>query len=52
MRLYGQGDNGVVVDALHDLPVATPHSGCPASGPQFVLWHGRQVFKRPGAQAA
>ncbi|MET4924821.1 HNH endonuclease [Streptomyces sp. PSRA5] len=42
---------GRVVDALHGESVATPRPGQPAVDPKFVLWHGQQVFKRPGAQA-
>ncbi|MEU3706366.1 phosphorothioated DNA-binding restriction endonuclease [Streptomyces anulatus] len=47
-----RGQAGRAVDALHGQPVATPRPGQPAVDPEFVLWHGRQVFKRPGAQAA
>ncbi|MYW69285.1 restriction endonuclease [Streptomyces sp. SID8379] len=43
---------GQAVDALHGLPLATPRPGRPAIDVRFVLWHGQQVFKRPGAQAA
>ncbi|MET8011183.1 phosphorothioated DNA-binding restriction endonuclease [Streptomyces sp. NPDC005271] len=40
---------GKAVYALHGEPVATPRPGQPVVDAAFVLWHGRQVFKRPGA---
>jgi putative restriction endonuclease len=40
------------VDELHGRPVAAPRQGRPRVDPEYVLWHGLQVFKRPGAQAA
>jgi hypothetical protein len=40
---------GKAVYALHGEPVATSRPGQPAVDAAFVLWHGRQVFKRPGA---
>ncbi|MET7764813.1 phosphorothioated DNA-binding restriction endonuclease [Streptomyces sp. NPDC005393] len=43
---------GKAVYALHGEPVATPRPGRPAIDAAFVLWHGRQVFKRPGAVTA
>lgn len=43
---------GQAVDALHGQPVATPRPGRPTIDPRYVLWHGKQVFKRPGAHAA
>ncbi|MYY81475.1 restriction endonuclease [Streptomyces sp. SID335] len=43
---------GQTIDALHNRPLATPRPGRPAVDVQFVLWHGQQVFKRPGALAA
>jgi putative restriction endonuclease len=43
---------GQTVDALHGQPLAAPRPGRPAVDPDFVVWHGLQVFKRPGAQAA
>ncbi|WP_338698860.1 HNH endonuclease [Streptomyces sp. Q6] len=43
---------GQAIDALHDQPLAKPRPGQPALDVRFVVWHGRQVFKRPGAQAA
>nr|WP_222946929.1 hypothetical protein [Streptomyces sp. TRM49041] len=42
---------GQAVDALHGRQVAPPRPGRPTIDPEFVLWHGRQVFKRPGTQA-
>ncbi|MER7762658.1 phosphorothioated DNA-binding restriction endonuclease [Streptomyces sp. NPDC097619] len=52
-ELYvARGPVGRAVDDLHGRPVATPRPGRPTISQQFVLWHGRQVFKRPGAQAA
>ncbi|MFD9905752.1 phosphorothioated DNA-binding restriction endonuclease [Streptomyces sp. NPDC059063] len=47
-----RGRAGQAVDALHGQPVTAPRPGRPAVDPQFVLWHGLQVFKRPGAQTA
>lgn len=41
---------GRAVDDLHGQPVATGRPGRPAVEPEFVVWHGKQVFKRPGAQ--
>ncbi|WP_405848547.1 HNH endonuclease [Streptomyces niveus] len=41
---------GQVIDDLHGESVATPRPGQPPVRPEFVLWHGQQVFKRPGAQ--
>ncbi|MEV8532109.1 phosphorothioated DNA-binding restriction endonuclease [Streptomyces sp. NPDC051211] len=50
-RLYvARSRSGQAVDALHGRPVAAPRPGRPAVDVRFVLWHGRQVFKRPGAQ--
>ncbi|MDH2389371.1 HNH endonuclease [Streptomyces sp. HNM0663] len=43
---------GQAVDTLHGQQVATPRPGRPTIDPKFVLWHGQQVFKRPGTQAA
>jgi putative restriction endonuclease len=43
---------GQTVDALHGQPLVAPRPGRPAVDPDFVVWHGLQVFKRPGAQAA
>ncbi|WP_374196698.1 phosphorothioated DNA-binding restriction endonuclease [Streptomyces sp. ISL-96] len=43
---------GQTIDALHRQPLSTPQPGRPAVDPDFVVWHGSQVFKRPGAQAA
>ncbi|MFI1357442.1 phosphorothioated DNA-binding restriction endonuclease [Streptomyces sp. NPDC020898] len=43
---------GQAIDALHGLPVAIPRPGRPRIDGKFVLWHGRQVFKHPGTQAA
>nr|WP_206305407.1 hypothetical protein [Actinacidiphila soli] len=43
---------GQTVDALHGQPLAAPRPGRPAVDPDFVVWHGLQVFKRPGAHAA
>ncbi|WP_308376245.1 phosphorothioated DNA-binding restriction endonuclease [Streptomyces sp. ISL-99] len=43
---------GQTIDALHGQPLSTPRPGRPAVDPDFVVWHGLQVFKRPGAQAA
>ncbi|WP_229379025.1 phosphorothioated DNA-binding restriction endonuclease [Streptomyces sp. VRA16 Mangrove soil] len=43
---------GQAVHALHGVPAATPQPGRPPVAVEFVLWHGRQVFKRPGAQTA
>ncbi|WP_327268650.1 HNH endonuclease [Streptomyces sp. NBC_01218] len=43
---------GHAVDALHGQWVAEPRPGKPGIAEEFVLWHGRQVFKRPGTQAA
>jgi len=40
------------IDALHGEQLALPRPGRPAVGPDFVVWHGLQVFKRPGAQVA
>ncbi|MCQ6555408.1 HNH endonuclease [Streptomyces sp. C10-9-1] len=52
-ELYvARGPAGRAVDGLHGQPVAAPRPGRPTVDPQFVLWHGRQVFKRPGTQAA
>ncbi len=52
-RLYvARSRSGQTVDALHGRPVAAPGPGRPAVDPKFVLWHGQQVFKRPGTQAA
>ncbi|MGP3927868.1 phosphorothioated DNA-binding restriction endonuclease [Streptomyces sp. 8N616] len=42
---------GQAIDALHGQPVASPRPGRNAVDAQFVIWHGQQVFKRPGAQA-
>ncbi|MGW7542168.1 phosphorothioated DNA-binding restriction endonuclease [Streptomyces sp. NPDC054770] len=43
---------GQAIDALHGQLVATPRPGRPTIDPKYVLWHGGQVFKGPGAQAA
>ena len=43
---------GQAIDALQGQPVATPRPGRPTIDPKYVHWHGQQVFKRPGAQAA
>jgi len=43
---------GQTIDALHGQPVAKPRPGRPTVDVRFVHWHERQVFKRPGAQAA
>ncbi|WP_228973327.1 phosphorothioated DNA-binding restriction endonuclease [Streptomyces sp. DH12] len=52
-ELYvARGPAGRAVDELHGRPVATPRPGRPSVDPRFVLWHGSQVFKRPGTQAA
>lgn len=52
-RLYvARSAAGQAVDALHGQPVAKPRPGRPAVDVRFVHWHERQVFKRPGAQAA
>ncbi|MFJ3162595.1 phosphorothioated DNA-binding restriction endonuclease [Streptomyces kanasensis] len=52
-ELYvARGPAGRAVDDLHGRPVAAPRPGRPTVDPRFVLWHGRQVFKRPGTQAA
>lgn len=52
-ELYvARGAAGRAVDELHGRPVAAPRPGRPTVDPRFVLWHGQQVFKRPGAQAA
>ncbi|MEU3047077.1 phosphorothioated DNA-binding restriction endonuclease [Streptomyces sp. NPDC006984] len=52
-QLYvARGPAGRAIDGLHGQPVAVPRPGRPTVDPQFVLWHGRQVFKRPGTQAA
>ncbi|WP_374208046.1 phosphorothioated DNA-binding restriction endonuclease [Streptomyces sp. MUM 203J] len=51
-ELYvARGPAGRAVDDLHGRPIAAPRPGRPTIDQQFVLWHGRQVFKRPGAQA-
>lgn len=44
--------SGREIDSLHGRPAATPRPGRPTVAPEFVLWHGQQVFKRPGAQVA
>jgi putative restriction endonuclease len=52
-RLYvARGGAGRAVDELHGRPVAAPRQGRPRVDPEYVLWHGLQVFKRPSAQAA
>ncbi|MFE0581026.1 phosphorothioated DNA-binding restriction endonuclease [Streptomyces sp. NPDC058874] len=52
-QLYvARSRSGQAVDALHGQPVSAPRPGRPTIDPKFVLWHGRQVFKRPGAQVA
>ncbi|MEU6172897.1 phosphorothioated DNA-binding restriction endonuclease [Streptantibioticus parmotrematis] len=51
-ELYvARGDAGRAVDDLHGRPVRPPRPGRPAIAPAHVLWHGRQVFRRPGAAA-
>lgn len=49
-------NNGLALRSLHhslfDLGVLGLLPGRPAIDPKFVLWHGRQVFKRPGTQVA
>ncbi|MFF5424513.1 MULTISPECIES: phosphorothioated DNA-binding restriction endonuclease [unclassified Streptomyces] len=50
-ELYvARGPAGQAVDGLHGQPIARPRPGRPTVDPRFVLWHGRQVFKRPGTQ--
>ncbi|MEW1722582.1 phosphorothioated DNA-binding restriction endonuclease [Streptomyces sp. NPDC093109] len=52
-RLYvTRSEAGRAVDALHGSPVAPPRPGHPPVSTEFVIWHGRQVFKRPGAAVA
>ncbi|MGW1373619.1 phosphorothioated DNA-binding restriction endonuclease [Streptomyces sp. NPDC002446] len=51
-RYVARSPAGQAIDALHDRPLATPRPGHPSPGPDFVLWHGRQVFKRPAQLAA
>jgi putative restriction endonuclease len=52
-ELYSaRGPAGGAVHALHGQQVTPPQRGRPAPAAEFVLWHGRQVFKRPGTQAA
>ncbi|AXG79564.1 phosphorothioated DNA-binding restriction endonuclease [Streptomyces paludis] len=49
-RLYvTRSEAGRAVDALHGRPVAPTRPGHPPVSKEFVVWHGRQVFKRPGA---
>ncbi|WP_438491818.1 phosphorothioated DNA-binding restriction endonuclease [Streptomyces asiaticus] len=43
---------GQAIDALHGQPVATPRPGRPTIDPEYVLWHGQQVFKSPSSRAA
>lgn len=43
---------GRALDDLHGRTVTPPRHGRPTPAHEFVLWHGRQVFKRPGTQAA
>lgn len=50
-ELYSaRGAAGQAVEDLHGRAVATPGKGRPAPGADFVLWHGRQVFRRPGTR--
>lgn len=50
-QLYvARSQSGQAIDALHGRPVTAPRPGRPAVDPKFILWHGHQVFKRPGAQ--
>ncbi|MFF4182764.1 phosphorothioated DNA-binding restriction endonuclease [Streptomyces sp. NPDC001691] len=42
---------GQAIDALHNRPLASPRPGRPCLDPDFVVWHGRQVFKRPAQLA-
>ncbi|MFF8841918.1 phosphorothioated DNA-binding restriction endonuclease [Streptomyces sp. NPDC015127] len=52
-QLYvARSQSGQAIDALHGQPVGHPRPGRPTIDPTFVLWHGQQVFKRPGAQVA
>ncbi|MCY0940866.1 HNH endonuclease [Streptomyces sp. H34-S5] len=52
-QLYvARSQSGQTIDALHGRPVATPRPGRPTIDPKSVLWHGHQVFKRPGSQVA
>ncbi|MFF9126329.1 phosphorothioated DNA-binding restriction endonuclease [Streptomyces sp. NPDC014889] len=43
---------GRAIDALHCQRAAAPRPGRPVVAAQYLDWHGRQVFKPPGAQAA
>lgn len=43
---------GRAIDALHGQRVATPRPGRPSLDPEYVLWHEKQVFKRPSTQDA
>lgn len=43
---------GQAIDTLHGRPVTAPRPGQPWIDPVHIVWHGLQVFKRPGAEAA
>lgn len=43
---------GQSLHTLHGRTVTAPQPGRPPVDTEFVVWHGLQVFKRPGAQAA
>ncbi|MGP3949591.1 phosphorothioated DNA-binding restriction endonuclease [Streptomyces sp. 7N604] len=43
---------GRAIDALHGQPIASPRPGRDTVDAQYVIWHGQQVFKRPGSQTA
>jgi putative restriction endonuclease len=47
-----RSEAGQTVDALHRQPITAPRPGWPGLDPDYVVWHGLQVFKRPAAQAA
>ncbi|WP_347106115.1 phosphorothioated DNA-binding restriction endonuclease [Streptomyces sp. CB03238] len=52
-QLYvARSRSGRAIDALHGQPTSPPRPGRPTIDPRFVLWHGQQVFKRPGARVA
>ncbi|WP_188280597.1 phosphorothioated DNA-binding restriction endonuclease [Streptomyces sp. CBMA29] len=43
---------GRTVDALHGQSITMSRPGRPAVNPKHIVWHGRQVFKRPAAHSS